>query len=140
MSEVRLDLQAIETIALFERFTKVHAMDYVETSRTVYFVVPRGSPRRLKDNPGLERLSRKMGKAARYVELRNGPEEFVKGLFWQYGLESLQMEQGEGGDLQARVRVSPLRKGRAIGKGGENLNALRELARRHAGVIAIVLE
>jgi N utilization substance protein A len=139
LSELKLDLQAIETIALFERFTRVPAIDYIVTERTVYFVVPAGSMRRLKDNQGVERLSGKMGKPVRMVELRDEPEAFLRSLFWQYGVEEAQVTEGPDG-LEGRVRVSPLRKGRAIGKGGENLKALRELARRHAEIMNIVLE
>lgn len=139
MSELKLDLQAIETIALFERYTRVPAIDYIVTERTIYFVVPAGSMRRLKDNQGVERLSGKMGKPVRMVELRDEPEAFLRSLFWQYSVEEAQVTEGPNG-LEGRVRVSPLRKGRAIGKGGENLKALRELARRHAEIVNIVLE
>ncbi|NIP37059.1 MAG: NusA-like transcription termination signal-binding factor [Thermoplasmata archaeon] len=139
MSELKLDLQAIETIALFERFTRVPATDYIETGRAVYFVVPAGSMRKLKDNRGLERLSQKMGKTVRMVEIRDQPEAFLKSLFWQYGVEEATVEETPDG-LVGRVRVSPLRKGRAIGKGGENLKALRVLAKRHAGIVSIHLE
>ena len=136
---MKLDLQTIETIALFERFTRVPAMDYIETERTVYFVVPQGSARRLKDNKGVERLSKKMGRPVRMIELRDEPEAFLKSLFWQYGVEEATLEESPKGPV-GRVRVSPLRKGRAIGKGGENLKALRVLAKRHAGIVDIVLE
>ena len=139
MADLRLDLQAIEMIALFEKMTRVAAVDMLETERSAYFVVPRGSARRLRDNPGVERLSKRMGKAIRFVEQRDKPVEFLKSLFWSYGVEEATVEEGPEG-LTGRVRVSPLRKGRAIGKGGENLKALRELARRHAGIVAIVLE
>jgi len=137
--EVVLDLQAIETIALFERYTRVPAIDYLETERTVYFVVPAGSMRRLKDSPGVDRLSKKMGKPVRAVEVREDPEAFLKSLFWQYGVEEASIEESPDG-LVGRVRVSPLRKGRAIGKGGENLKALRVIANRHGGIIHIHLE
>lgn len=139
MSEVVFDLQAIETIALFERFTRVPAIDYLDTERTVYFVVPAGSMHRLKDNQGVERLSKKMGKPVRLVEIRDDPEAFLRSLFWQYGVEEVSVEDTSDG-LVGRVRVSPLRKGRAIGKGGENLKALRVLAKRHAEVAHIHLE
>jgi N utilization substance protein A len=140
LSEVVLDLQAIETIALFERYTRIPAIDWLETERTVYFVVPAGSTHRLKDNPGIDRLSKKMGKPVRAVELREEPEAFLKSLFWQYGVEEASIEEGPDGRLVGRVRVSPLRKGRAIGKGGENLKALRVLADRHGGIAHIHLE
>lgn len=139
MSEIILDLQAIETIALFEKFTRVSAMDYIETDRTVYFVIPNGGNRRLRENPGMDRLSKRMGKAVRAIEHRDQPEAFLRSLFWQFGIEEASVEEGPDGPV-GRVRVSPLRKGRAIGKGGENLKALRELARRHAGLVNIVLE
>ena len=139
MPEIKLDLQAIEMIALFERHTRVDALDFIETSKVVYFVVPRGSGRRLKDNQGLERLSKRMGKPVRGVEQRDDPEAFLRSLFWHYGVEEVSVEEGPDG-LVGRVSVSPLRKGRAIGKGGENLRALRELALRHAGLVDVVLE
>ena len=139
MSEMKLDLQAIETIALFERFTRVPAMDYIENDRAVYFVVPEGSARRLREGRGLERLSHKMGRPIRLVEHREDPEQFLRSLFWQYGVEEVALEETPDG-LAGRVRVSPLRKGRAIGKGGSNLKVLRELAKRHAGITSIQLE
>ena len=140
MSKFVLDLKAIETIALFERFTRIPAVDYIETERAVYFVVPAGSMRRLKDNQGVERLSKKLNRPVRMVELRDTPEAFLKSLFWQYSVEEATIEEGPDGDLVGRVRVSPLRKARAIGKGGENLKALRELAKRHADITNIRLE
>jgi N utilization substance protein A len=139
LTEVRLDLQAIETIAMFEKHTRVTALDYIETDRTVYFVVPKGSRHRLKDNQGVERLSKKLGKNVQAIELRQDPEAFLRSLFWAYGVEEASIEERANGPV-GRVRVSPLRKGRAIGKGGENLKALRELARRHAGLVDVILE
>jgi N utilization substance protein A len=139
LADIKLDLQAIERIALFQSMTRVDASDCVETSQVAYFVVPRGSIGRLKDSPGLERLSKKLGKGVRLIEHRDEPEAFLKSLFWHYGVEKVSVEQGPHG-LQGRVRISPLMKGRAIGKGGENLKALRELAKRHVGLDGIVLE
>ncbi len=136
---MKLNLQAIETIALFERFTRIPAIDFLENDQAVYFVVPEGSARKLKDNKGIERLSQKMGRPIRLVEHREDPERFLRSLFWQYGVEEVSLEESPDG-LAARVRVSPLRKGRAIGKGGSNLKLLRELARRHAGITSIQLE
>jgi N utilization substance protein A len=139
LADIKLDLQAIERIALFQSMTRVDASDCVETTQVAYFVVPRGSLGRLKDSPGLERLSKKLGKSVRLIEHRDEPEAFLKSLFWHYGVENVSVQEGPHG-LQGRVRISPLMKGRAIGKGGENLNALRELAKRHIGLEGIVLE
>ena len=138
MADIRLDLQAIEMIAMCERMTKVTATDFVETGQTIYFVVPRGSMRKMRGNQGIERLSKRVGKAVRMVEASDEPEGFLRNLFWHYGVEEVSVHEGSDG-LHARVSVSPLRKGRAIGKGGENLNALRELAKRHVGVTSLVL-
>ena len=138
MPDIRLDLQAIEMIAMCERMTKVPATDFVETGQIIYFVVPSGSMRKMSGNQGIERLSKRLGKTVRMVETSEEPEGFLRNLFWHYGVEEVSIQEGPDG-LHARVSVSPLRKGRAIGKGGENLNALRELARRHVGVANLVL-
>ncbi len=139
MVDIKLDLQAIERIALFQRMTGVDALDRVETTQVAYFVVPRGSVGKLKDSARLERLSKKLEKNVRLIEHRDEPEAFLKSLFWHYGVENVSVEQGPQG-RQGRVRISPLMKGRAIGKGGENLKALRDLAKRHVGLEGIVLE
>lgn len=139
MSDIRLDLQAIQQMALFERMTKVAAIDCLETTKVAYFIVPRGAGKRLSGNPGVERLGKQLGKSVRFVEIRTDPEAFLRQLFWAYGVQRVSVEEGPEG-LRGRVAVSPLTKGKAIGKGGENLNALRELARRHVGVVGITLE
>jgi N utilization substance protein A len=139
VSELKLDLQAIELIALFERFTRVQANDFLETPQVAYFVVPRGSLGRLKESRGLEKLGKKLGKTVRLVEHRDEPVDFLRSLFWHYGVEEVSCDKGPEG-LVGRVRISPLRKGRAIGKGGENLKALRELAKRHVGIGHLILE
>lgn len=139
MADIRLDLQAIEMIAMCERMTKIPATDFIETGQVIYFVVPRGSMHKMRGNQGIERLSKRVGKAVRMVEVSDEPEGFLRNLFWHYGVEEVSVQEGPDG-LVGRVSVSPLRKGRAIGKGGENLNALRELARRHAGIVGVVLE
>jgi N utilization substance protein A len=139
LPDIKLDLQAIQQMALFERMTKVSATDMVETAKVAYFTVPKGSANRLSNNPGVDRLGRKMGKSVRWVELRKDPEAFLRQLFWAYGVQEISVEERSDG-LHGRVRVSPLAKGKAIGKGGENLNALRELAKRHVGIVGIILE
>ena len=139
MVDIKLDLEAIERIALFQSMTGVDTLDRVETSQVAYFVVPRGFVGKLRDSARLERLSKKMGKIVRLIEHRDEPEAFLRSLFWHYGVESVSVEQGRKG-FQGRVRVSPLMKGRTIGKGGENLKALRELAKRHVGLDGIILE
>ena len=97
MVDIKLDLQAIERIAMFERMTGVQALDCLETQQVAYFVVPRGSARRLRNGEGVDRLSKKMGKNVRTVEHRDDPEGFLRSLFWHYGVDSATVEEGPAG-------------------------------------------
>ncbi len=139
MADITLDGEMLQQIAMFERTTGVPAMDCLLTPGCAYFVVGRGAARRAQRGEGIERLSKRLGRRVELVERREGPEAFVRGLFRRYGLESVELEETPEG-LRARVRVRITRKAQAIGRGGENLNALRALAARHAGVVSIVLD
>ena len=141
MTEFTLDLEAIQQMALFERQTGVDAIDYLMTPVAAFYVVPEGTLHRVLNagKAGLDRLAKKLGRRVEVVELSADPERFVRGLFHAYGVEGVTMEDGPAG-RRARVRIDPHRKGSAIGKGGANLNALRALAQRHAGVAGIVVE
>jgi len=141
LAEFTLDLESMQQMALFERQTGVGAVDFLMTPVAVFYVVPEGTLHRAigPGKGGLDRLAKKLGRRVEVVELQSDPERFVRGLFHAYGVEAVSLEDGPDG-RRARVRVDPHRKGSAIGKGGANLNALRVLAKRHAGVAGIVLE
>ena len=141
LAEFTLDLESMQHMALFERQTGVGAVDCLMTPAAAFYVVPEGTLHRAigAGKTGLDRLAKKLGRRVEVVELSEDPERFVRGLFHAYGVEGVAMEDGPFG-RRARVRVDPHRKGSAIGKGGANLNALRVLAQRHAGIAGIVLE
>lgn len=140
MAEITLDAETLQQLVLFERSTGVTAVDCLMTENCAFYVVPEGTGRRLRGaHDALDRLSRRLGRRVEVVERVEGPEAFLWSLFRPYGVEAVELEQGPSG-LQARVRVDPRRKGLAIGKGGVNLNALRALAGRYAGVARVVLE
>jgi N utilization substance protein A len=141
LTEFTLDLESMQQMALFERQTGVGAVDCLMTPAAAFYVVPEGTLHRVlgTGRTGLDRLAKKLGRRVEVVELSSDPERFVRGLFHAFGVEEVAMEDVPEG-TRARVRVDPHRKGSAIGKGGANLNALRVLAQRHAGIAGIVLE
>jgi N utilization substance protein A len=139
LADITLDGEMLQQIALFERTTGVPAMDCLLTAGCAYFVVRKGGARRAQRGEGIERLSKRLGRRIELVESRKEPEAFMRSLFRPYGLESVELEETPEG-LKARVKVRVTRKAQAIGRGGENLNALRALAARHAGVVSIVLD
>ncbi len=140
MTDITLDAETLQQLVLFERSTGVAAIDCLMTPGCAFYVVPEGAGRRLRGaHEAIDRLSRRLGRRVEVVERAEGPEAFLRSLFRPYGVESVSMEEGPSG-VRARVKVDPKRKGLAIGKGGVNLNALRELASRYAEVKHIVLE
>ena len=140
LADFTLDAETLQQLVLFERSTGIAAVDCMLTANCAFYVVPEGAGRRAYGaREGIDRLSRRLGRRVEVVERAEGPEAFLRSLFRPYGVEDVALEEGPSG-VRARVRVDPRRKGLAIGKGGVNLNALRTLARRHAGVEHIVLE
>lgn len=143
MADITLDIETMQHMAMFERSCGVAPVDCLMTTMAAFFVVPEGAYRRIRASRDvqarLDRFSKRLGRRLEVVERSRDAETFVRGLFRPYGLEEITIESGPDG-ARARVSVDSRRKGLAIGKGGSNLNALRELARRHAGIQHIVLE
>jgi N utilization substance protein A len=72
------------------------------------------------------------------VEYSDDPETFIKNVFYNYGVQSVVLEN-RGNIVHATVTVDPKVKGRAIGKNGRNLRIARDLVSRHHNVQSIVV-
>lgn len=142
MADITLDIETMQHMALFERSCGIAPVDCLMTAVAAFFVVPEGASRRIRASKDvqsrLDRFSKRLGRRLEVVERSRDAESFIRGLFRPYGVEEVTIESGPDG-TRARVTVDSRRKGIAIGKGGANLNAMRELARRHAGIQHIVL-
>ena len=78
----------------------------------------------------LEKLRNMFKKTIKFVEYSTDKEKFVKNLCKPYKVKNLVLE-GEEENLVAKVEVETSDKSKIIGKGGKNIEIIRQLAQRH---------
>ncbi len=140
MPEVKLTEDTLRYISLFESITRTHVRDCMETEDKLVFVVDPGQANRAVGKAGEHVIHMKnmTGKNIQVVEYSDDPEQFIKNVFYNYGVQSVVLEN-RGNIVHATVTVDPKVKGRAIGKNGRNLRIARDLVSRHHNVQSIVV-
>ena len=114
--------------------TQVHIMDVVIEPDRVVFMVEKGHLGLAlgRGAINLQRLKERFQKDAKFIEYDEERVAFVKNVFKPFVPEKVEVEQKKGGGpLVATVTIKPEDKGKAIGKGGKNINLVRTLAKRH---------
>ncbi len=127
---VKLSTDSIRTIALFEKVTNVHAKDCLITDDEVYFVVDQGKIGRAigKNGTNMKNLRRMLGN--RHVKIFACDDSLKSTLRSMVpGVKKIEID----GDS---VVISVLKSDKVavIGRGGRNINAIRELLKRRFAV------
>lgn len=140
MPEVKLTEDTLRYITLFENMTKTHVKDCMETEDKLVFVVDPGQANRAvgKGGENVIRLKNTTGKNIQVIEYSDDAEQFIKNVFYNYGVQSVSIEN-RGNIVHATVTVDPKVKGRAIGKNGRNLKIARDIVARHHNVQSIIV-
>jgi N utilization substance protein A len=128
-------------IAIFEQLTDVDVLDYVELDDLVVFMVRKGEVGKAVGKGGrrLSDLSQLLGgKRVKVVEYSEDLREFLINAMLPANVKDVEVVERDG-KVTAIVHVSEEDRGKAIGKGGRNLKAVKELARRHFRVEKLVL-
>ena len=132
---VKLETQAIRTMGVFEKVTRVHPKDCLIMDNCIYFLV---DTRKVglavgKNGSTAKELSGMFKKHIRLFGYSDDPETMMRNMI--PGLKSIRMDNGI-------VTVSIESKDRfpVIGKNGENINAIREIMKRHFSIERIRLK
>lgn len=136
--EIVLTEETIMYIRLFEKLTKTHVKDCMETEDKLVFVVKQGEGNTAvgKKGENVIKLKEKTGKNIQVVEYSDDPAQFVKNVFHVYLPKSVEIEE-RGTITHATVTVDPKMKGKAIGKNGKNLRIARDIICRHHEIQSI---
>ncbi len=132
---VKLATEAIRTIALFEKVTKVHAKDCLITNNSIYFLVDEKKVGLAvgKNGSQVRELRRMFKKQVRLFGYSDDTETLIRNMI--PGLKSIRMSNGS-----VIVSIDPHDKLPVIGKSGENINAVREILRRHCSITNLKLK
>ncbi len=142
MAEIHLNADTLRLLALFEALTGAPARDVLEEEDRYIFVVEQGQIGRAigKGGINLNRVRDKLQKDVDLVEHATTPEDFMKSLFHRFKVQSIEIHERKDGEKVAKIKIDPADKGKAIGRGGRNVQLVRTLADRHHGLKDVILE
>ncbi len=142
LAEIHLTSETLRLLTLFEQVTGASARDVVDEEDRFTFVVDEQFVGRAlgKGAGNLKRLRDVLQRDVEMVGYSATAEGFVKNLFHRFKIEKLEIQDRGDGARVARVRVDAADKGKAIGRGGRNVQLARALASRHHNITDVILE
>ncbi|MHB8585807.1 MAG: NusA-like transcription termination signal-binding factor [Thermoplasmatota archaeon] len=142
MVEIVLDTETLRLITLFERVTGARVKDVLEEPDRVAFVVEEKDIGKAigKGAVHLKRLREILGREVDVFAFNAEPQAFVRNLMHRYKPEEVRLEERGDGTKVAHVRLPATERGRAIGRGGRNIQLARKLAARHHSLGDISLD
>lgn len=141
MVEIKLDAETLRVFAMFEGMTGAELKDVIEEEDRIIFVVVEGQVGRAlgKGAINLKRLRESLQKEIVLLGYAPEREAFLKNVFHRFKVENVEWED-RNGDIIAHVKLPQEDKGKAIGKGGRNIQLARMLMKRHHQVADVSLE
>lgn len=135
MTDIMLSNEDMQFINMASNVTKTHILDCINLEDRIIFIVQKGqlgAAIGIKAK-NLERLRSLFKKVIKFVEFDENKEAFIINLFKPYKINNVTLE-GEDDSLVAKVEVNISDKSKIIGKGGRNIEIIRNLARRHHAI------
>jgi transcription termination/antitermination protein NusA len=138
--EIKLDADTLRIFAMFEGMTRASLKDVLDEEDRIVFVVEEGHLGKAigKGAQNLKRLRENLGKEVVLIGFAADREAFVKNVFHRFTVEGVEWED-RNGDIIAHVKIPQEEKGKAIGKGGRNIQLARTLLKRHHQVADVSL-
>jgi len=135
MADIYLSNENMQYINMASKTTKTDIMDCTITDNSLIFIVKKGQLGAAigKKAKNLEKLRSLFKKNIKFVEFHEDKEKFIINLCKPYKVKNITIEN-EGDSEIAKVEVELSDKSKIIGKGGRNIEIIRDLARRHHSV------
>ncbi|UCD07798.1 MAG: NusA-like transcription termination signal-binding factor [Candidatus Aenigmatarchaeota archaeon] len=126
---VKLGIESIRTIALFEKITNVHARDCLITEDCVYFLV---DPEKIglaigKNGAVIKDVRKMLGRQVKLFGYYDKPEEMIKNMV--PNIKNMSFNDGK-----MIISIPSQDKVAVIGKNGRNIKAIKEIMKRHFSI------
>jgi N utilization substance protein A len=137
---LRLTADEIRYINLFESMTGATVKDCIlEEGRAVY-VVKKGDMGLAIGRKGANilRVRQAVDKAVEVIEYSEDPEEFLKNILSSIRIKKVSLQK-KAEKKVAIVNVDGRDRAKAIGRGGKNIQMIKQLAGRHHDIADVVI-
>jgi len=137
---VKLSTESIRYIALFESLTGANIKDCLVYDDKIVFLVRKGDMGVAIGKGGInvEKAREIIGKRVEILEHSDDPEEFLTNLFKPVKVRVNIINKDDR--KIAYVQAPAQYKGLIIGKGGKNINKVKELVRRHHDIDDVIVK
>ena len=135
MSEIMISNDAIQYITMVSKILKIDVLDCMIKDEKLIFIVRKGQLGIAIGIKGknLEKLRNLFNKNIKFVESDTDAMKFLTNLCKPYKINKISFE-GDTNSTIAKIEVPPRDKSKLIGKGGRNIEIIRELAKRHHSI------
>ena len=135
MTDIMLSNENMQYINMACKITKAAIIDCMITDDTLIFIVEKGQVGLAigKNAKNLKKLRNMFKKNIKFVEFDKNKEKFIENLCRPYNVKNIDL-QGKEDEPIARVQVDSSDKSKIIGKGGKNIEIIRNLAKRHHSI------
>ena len=135
MADITFSNENMQYINMASRITRTEILDCMITEDKLIFIVQKGQlglaiGAKAKN---LEKLRNLFKKNIKFVEYDPDKEKFIYNLCKPYRVNKIELE-GEDDSVIAKIEVNVSDKSKLIGKDGRNIDAIRQLARRHHSI------
>ena len=134
MVDIMISKEIMQYINMASNITKTHIMDCLSLDDRIIFIVQKGqlgAAIGIKAK-NLERLRNLFKKTIKFVEFDEDKEKFITNLFKPYKIKNVTLEGDD--EIIVKVEVDISDKSKIIGKGGRNIEIIRNLASRHHSI------
>ena len=135
MTEIMISNEVMQYINMASKVTKTDILDCMITDDKLIFIVRKGFigiaiGSKAKN---IEKLKILFKKNIKFVEFDDDKQKFLLNLCKPYKVKQIIIE-GEKDTRVAKLEVDITDKSKIIGKGGKNIEIIRDLAKRHHGI------
>ena len=135
MTEIMISNEVMQYINLASKVTKTDILDCMITDNKLIFIVRKGFlgvAIGLKAK-NIEKLKILFKKNIKFVEFDEDKQKFLLNLCKPYKVKQITID-GEKDSSVAKLEVDITDKSKIIGRGGKNIEIIRDLAKRHHGI------
>lgn len=135
MVDIKFSNENMQYINMASRITRTTIINCVITDDNLIFIVNNGQIGQAigKNAKNLKKLRNLFKKNIKFVEYSKDKKTFIKNLCKPYKVNDITFEGSEE-NIIAKVEVDPSEKSKIIGKGGKNIEIIRNLAQRHHSI------